>query len=381
MSAKKPNILLLFDWFYPDYSAGGPVRSCINLIEQTKNDINWFVLTSNETYQSKQVNNDLPVKTWERLPFGGKVMYVSPHENRTFLKQILTERVWKTVYVNSMYSAFFGFQAVSMAKQLKLRTIVCPRGMLAKGSVKQKWWLKIPFLKASKALGWFSNVEWHATNSEEELSIKKWYKPQRKTTVLPNLVGKQNRGVRSVETTKQSLKILCVARISPEKNIHYLIERLGSLGHKNIELTIIGGIHNQTYAEQLKKLSNDNQVNVDWKGHMDPKDIEKSLLNYDLFVLPTLGENFGHAVVEALRIGLPVLISDLTPWQNLTDTKAGYALDLANKEAFEQAITTFYEMDETEWLPWHEGAKKCFKTQVVQANLPNQYIKLFTQKS
>jgi hypothetical protein len=41
------------------------------------------------------------------------------------------------------------------------------------------------------------------------------------------------------------------------------------------------------------------------------------LAEYDLFLFPTLGENYGHVISEALASGCPVVISDQTPWRNL----------------------------------------------------------------
>lgn len=372
--------MLLFDWFYPDYSAGGPVRSCINLIEQTKKDINWFVLTSNTTYETKQINETLPVKSWIKMPFGGQVMYVSALENRTFLKQVFKEKKWKSIYVNSIYSAFFGFQAVSMAKQLRLNTIVCPRGMLAAGSVKQKWWLKIPFLKVSKALGWYNQVTWHATNSTEAENINRWYK-NAKITIIANVVGKPTNVKRQTPKGQNALRVLCVSRIAPEKNVLFIIERLASLALVNVTLTLVGSVYNDKYANQIKLLAAKHHIIIDWKGHLDPADIEKSLLDYDLFMLPTLGENYGHAIVEALRAGLPVLISDNTPWSQVEESQAGFAISLHDKEQFERVISDFYAMDEDAWLTWHEGAKQFFKRAIFANDVSQQYVQLFTKES
>jgi glycosyltransferase involved in cell wall biosynthesis len=47
---------------------------------------------------------------------------------------------------------------------------------------------------------------------------------------------------------------------------------------------------------------------------------------HDFLVLPTLGENFGHAVVEALQAGLPVVVSDKTPWRDLEQVGSGWDL-------------------------------------------------------
>ena len=71
-----------------------------------------------------------------------------------------------------------------------------------------------------------------------------------------------------------------------------------------------------------------------------------TLAGYDLFLLPTRGENFCHAVFDALEAGLPVLISDQTPWQDLAG--AGYALPLAEPAAFATAIEQFARLGRAE---------------------------------
>lgn len=376
MKSKK-NILLLFDWFYPDYSAGGPVRSCINLISQTKKDLSWYVLTSNQVYQTNERNSYLPIKEWQKLPFGGQVMYIPMSESRDFLKQIFTQKKWSTIYINSIYSSLFGFQAVSLAKQLNIKTVVCPRGMLAKGSIKQKWWLKIPFLKAAKILGWYSNVHWHATNANEEQEIKRWFKPNNAITLLPNTIGKQITAKRKREKQPKTIELLCIARIAPEKNLEYLLKRLRKLQLEHCHLSIAGSIYNKSYFQQLKNIIEENGLNISFLGHIEPEELSRQLLQYDAMVLPTLGENFGHAIVEALQVGLPVITSDLTPWRNLQDYQAGYDIDLNNTEVFEQAVTEFYNLSEINWQIKHEGAKNYYKTLVLQPQLQADYVHFF----
>ena len=63
-----------------------------------------------------------------------------------------------------------------------------------------------------------------------------------------------------------------------------------------------------------------------------------TLAEYDLFLLPTRGENFGYAIFDALEVGLPVMLSDLTPWQDLERIGAGWSLPLAEPDRFAAAI-------------------------------------------
>jgi len=66
---------------------------------------------------------------------------------------------------------------------------------------------------------------------------------------------------------------------------------------------------------------------------------------HDLFFLPTRGENFGHVIHEALNAGLPVLISDRTPWSGVTAAGAGWALPLTAPEPFVRVIEQVAALD------------------------------------
>ena len=48
-------------------------------------------------------------------------------------------------------------------------------------------------------------------------------------------------------------------------------------------------------------------------------------------ILPTLGENFGHVIVEAWTAGCPVLVSDRTPWRQLASHGVGWDVALDHR--------------------------------------------------
>jgi len=79
-------------------------------------------------------------------------------------------------------------------------------------------------------------------------------------------------------------------------------------------------------------------VQARWMGRVAHEDVPAILSRYDLFLLPTLGENFGHAIVEALAAGCPVMISDRTPWRELSEHDAGWDLPLGDPEPWAAAI-------------------------------------------
>ena len=70
---------------------------------------------------------------------------------------------------------------------------------------------------------------------------------------------------------------------------------------------------------------------------MQNDEVLSALSGHDLFFLPTLGENYGHVIHEALLSGSQVLLSDQTPWRGLTEAGLGWDLPLEGKGAFAAA--------------------------------------------
>jgi glycosyltransferase involved in cell wall biosynthesis len=78
--------------------------------------------------------------------------------------------------------------------------------------------------------------------------------------------------------------------------------------------------------------------------------------NYDLLFLPTAGENYGHVVVEALSAGVPVLLSDQTPWRCLQEKGIGWDIPLSDTNRFVEAIQFAAKASSQEWVVWKERA-------------------------
>ncbi len=79
-------------------------------------------------------------------------------------------------------------------------------------------------------------------------------------------------------------------------------------------------------------------VRAAYRGTLAAAEVHSALQRYDLMLLPTFDENYGHVIAEALAAGCPPLISDRTPWQHLELRGVGWDLPLENLEAFRQVI-------------------------------------------
>ena len=79
-------------------------------------------------------------------------------------------------------------------------------------------------------------------------------------------------------------------------------------------------------------------MSASYQGHAEPAGVPEIMAKHDLFFLPTLGENYGHVIAEALMAGTPVLIADTTPWRDLENEGVGWDLPLASEVVFAQRI-------------------------------------------
>ena len=169
-----------------------------------------------------------------------------------------------------------------------------------------------------------------------------------------------------------------LSRISAKKNLLYALVILKEIEIKNIIFDIYGTTEDMQYWEKCKVVMNDiKNVNVKYKGAINPTDIPKMLSQYHLFFLPTKNENFGHAIVEAMQSGVIPLISDQTPWSDLENFEAGFSLNLNNKDAFIQVIKEVYNYDDKQFKIKSNNVKEYIDIKLDNKKLVDRYIKMF----
>src|SRR5690606_34850278 len=118
-----------------------------------------------------------------------------------------------------------------------------------------------------------------------------------------------------------------------------------------LEVSFIGSVYDEDYFSECKKIVAflPANVTVTFQGSMSPDSIRAQFAEAHLFFLPTLGENYGHAIIESLLNGLPVLISDKTPWKNLEIDGLGADLSLNDESGFVNYISRIAAMDQSEY--------------------------------
>jgi glycosyltransferase involved in cell wall biosynthesis len=145
------------------------------------------------------------------------------------------------------------------------------------------------------------------------------------------------------------LRLICVARISPEKGIEEALRFLtGFDWNGSVHIDFIGAKQNESFLKKCEAIASQLQgVRIQFVGEESPSQLEMRWKEYDGMYLPTRGENFGHAIAESLNHGVPVVISNRTPWKDLEQKGVGWNLPL-EIEAFQPILKRLVDMDREE---------------------------------
>ena len=136
----------------------------------------------------------------------------------------------------------------------------------------------------------------------------------RKTIYIPNGVSRPviqpAQLIREEHKLEKDGYILFLARIVPEKGIHYLIKAYKEL--KTDKKLVIAGSANQAseYVEYLDKLAKDDD-RVEFIGFVQGQMLEELYSNAYTFVLPSDVEGMALSLLEAMSYGNCCIVSDI----------------------------------------------------------------------
>jgi glycosyltransferase involved in cell wall biosynthesis len=143
-----------------------------------------------------------------------------------------------------------------------------------------------------------------------------------------------------------SLILLNVARVAPQKGLLYAIQSLAEIRRKFPEthLISVGGKDDATWLarleEEIEKLGLKNHVHL-LGARRDVKDF---LYNCDLFVFPSLFEGLGIALTEAMAVGCACVASDIKPLDEFVENEVdGMFFPPRNPAALARAAVNLLE--------------------------------------
>lgn len=360
----KPMIMILCDYYLPGYKSGGGVRTIVNMVERLSEQFNFSIVTRDHDGRSDRTPySTVGINKWNRIG-SADVHYVSakkvnPISIRRLIKQVRPDRI----YLNSFFSTFTIFVAALRKLRLieQIPITLGPGGEFSLGSLALKSLKKRAFILVTRSIRLYAGFTWRAASEIEKCEVER---VQGKV----NVVVAPDMPPRSLSCDKTSsfprlktsgcVRFAFISRLARVKNVTYFLTNLGKI-RGNLVVDIFGPIEHPDHWRDAVQIihSLPTNISVSYKGPLEHGRIISTLSKYHFFVLPTLGESFGHIIREALSAGCPVVISDRTPWRNLGPARAGWDIPLENPEEWQRILQYCVDISSSEYELLSQGAQ------------------------
>jgi len=155
--------------------------------------------------------------------------------------------------------------------------------------------------------------------------------------------------------------LLYLGRLHPKKGCDLLIEAFRKLKPSGVTL-VLGGPDPIGWETELRARIADADLaaRIVLTGMLQGETKQAALACADAFILPSHQENFGMSVVEALAVGLPVLVSNrVNIWREIEADRAGY-IESDDLTGTTRLIDRWLSTSEQEREVMRTNALKCF---------------------
>lgn len=341
----KPRILVFIRYYLPGYKSGGQMRTLVNMVMQFGDEFEFRIVTLDRDKRDSHPYEGIQLNTWMNLGTS-YVLYVRKGLLAYLrLLKIIRSTEHDVIYLNSFFDSLFSLCPL-LARYLRFvpkSPVVCaPRGELSAAALQFKSWKKFVYIAALKRLRICRRIIWQASSNYEADDIRRYLDGNVAVQVAPDLPTPVKTPLAlPVERDLQidAIRLVFLSRIDRKKNLHYAL-RVLSLIKVPVIFDIYGGVDDKKYWDEcLACIRNlPSHASVNYCGSIPHERVASELVKHDLFFFPTHGENYGHVIYEALASGVPVLISDQTPWRGLQERGVGYDVSLDSPEEFAEII-------------------------------------------
>ncbi len=224
-------------------------------------------------------------------------LYWSPAMRRA----LCDVREFDVVHIHAVF-LWPGVAAARAARAAGVPYVISPRGMLVPELIRRKsramktLWLQLMerrgFAHAS-AIHFTSQLEWE---DARDVGI-----PLPSPIVIPNGVEIPPRP----NVPREERTLVFLGRVNWKKGLDRVIEALPSLNAR----LIVAGNDEENLTPRLRALASSVGANVEFLGPVYGAAKDELLASATLFVLMSTSENFGNAVLEALAMETPAVLS------------------------------------------------------------------------
>ena len=109
--------------------------------------------------------------------------------------------------------------------------------------------------------------------------------------------------------SNNKLKIVMISRFCPQKDPYTLIKAVHQCNQEGLNVSLDLWGYGEELDKVLQSLGKSNTSKIIYKGEIS--DVTPILKNYDVYALISNWEGLPIGIIEAMRVGLPILVSDV----------------------------------------------------------------------
>lgn len=345
----KARILIIMGRYLPGFRDGGPVRSIQNLTDRLGDDYDFIILTCDRDRGDKEPYEGIRKGSLNRVG-NARVYYVRPHDFTFRIIKALSKKA-DLIYLCGCFNDY-ARKTLLLRRLGKLHkpVVVAAMGLFAYDEFHIKYPKKKAYTSLMDRMGCFRDVSWSCSSEQEIEDVKREIHNTGLFYVARDLPVKITGTPPAKDKAPGELKLFYLGRIAPVKNLKGAANALRCVDSSDIRISfsIYGGMDDPAYYEECRAILQRLPENITWeyRGLIPSEEVVEYLRsNENVLIMDSLGENYGHAIYEALSAGCPVLVSDRTSWHGLEENGAGYECGLTDYRAFGRRIRDYALMD------------------------------------
>ena len=374
----RPTIIILLGAYWPGHESTGPNLSILAMCESLSNRFDFKIVARDRPFSGGKAVG--VVGQWHLTDYASlRYLQVGPL-GALGLTNLLRSTQHDLLVMNGFFDREFTLPCL-ISRRLgvlpEVATLLSPRGELTGGALSLKSGRKAFYRNWANRLDLHKGVHLHAT-SEFELADCQSALPANNCWLAPNFRSLFPLPMRVARPEGAPLRLMFLGRITEVKRLDFALRAIAA-SRVRVCLSIYGPLSDESYWRRcsavIAELPGDSTAEL--HGEISNADVPNVLAAHDALLLPSLSENFGHAIFESLASGTPVIIGDRTPWRGLQSMRAGFDLPVDDLEAFASAIRQLAALSEDALQEWRRGARAKVTTYLRDSQAQETMVALF----